>query len=111
MTKSKIDVDAEVARYLQLAEEIEARTGEQTAIKDRLRSVGVGKHETSFGINVTVSPPSRSFDLARAWAALTPEQQELCTSPDAKKVKAQLPGVLIESLMVPGKGDPAVKIG
>lgn len=103
------DLDADVRAYLDLTERIEELTAERENIKARLRQAGPGTHPTSFGVTVSVSTP-RAFNLERAWEILTPEQQALCSSPDAKKVKAQLPGVLVESFMVEGAGEPRVTI-
>jgi hypothetical protein len=107
----EFDVDAEVRAYLEVAEKIEHLTSKAAAIKARLReNLPHGKTDTSFGMTVTVSPPSRSFDLAKALTMLTPEQLAVCQSPDAKKVKGQLAGAVVEALMLPGKGDDSVAI-
>lgn len=105
------DVDHLVDRYLDLKAEAEAIAGQMDAIKHQLRDLGVGQHQTSTGVPVVVQAPARTFAKDKAWAMLTPEQQAVCVSPDPKKIKAQLAGVVVESLMVPGKGDPIVKVG
>lgn len=112
------DVDAEideqlerdVADYLDLAEHIEKLAAEQATIKARLAKRPIGKHVTRAGIVVTVNSPSRTFNSKKAWDLLTPDQQAVCTSPDAKKIKSQLAGVIVESLMEPGTGNPSVSI-
>ena len=105
-----IDVEAEVAAYVALSEKIEQLQAEKANIVARLRGLGAGKHETSFGVNVTVSQPPRSFNADHAWNLLTEEQRAVCLSPDAKKIKAQLPPVLAEQCMVEGAGDARVTI-
>lgn len=106
-----IDVDAEVRAYVDLTEKIEQLNAERAAITARLRAaLSTGKHDTTFGVSVSVATPSRSFNLERAWTMLTPAQQALCTSPDAKKVKAQLPPVLAEQCMDESNGDARVTI-
>ncbi|NUQ89597.1 MAG: hypothetical protein HOQ43_14205 [Glycomyces artemisiae] len=97
-------LDDDVAAYLDLTERIEQLEARRTTIRARLAQRGEGTHTTTAGIAVTVTPPNRRFNLDRAWTLLTPEQQALCTSPDPKKVKAQLPGVLVDELMEPGTG-------
>lgn len=110
MTETTIDLDAEIQRYTELSAAIDELTSERAVILERLRTLPVGKHATTFGVGVTVSAPARSFNLTRAWAALTPQQQALCVSPDAKKVKDQLPGVLVEAFMEDGTGVAKVAI-
>lgn len=102
--------DDDVRRYLDLSETIEALNAERETVKNRLRDLGPGKHPSVNGVTVTVTPPSRRFNPDRAWTMLTPEQQTLCVSPDAKKIKAQLPGVLLDQAYDEGAGSPVVKI-
>lgn len=102
--------DADVQRYLELTEQIEELDAQRENIKDRLRDLGPGKHPTVGGLTVTVTPPPRSFNTDRAWAMLTPEQQALCVSPDAKKIKGQLAPALADACMDEGKGAPRVSI-
>lgn len=109
-TKQQIDVDAEVREYLDLNDQIDALSTRKAEILNRLRTLGTGQHTTSFGIGVTVSAPPRSFNVAKAFQALTPEQQALCMSPDGKKVRGQLPPVVAESFMEDGTGDPRVTV-
>lgn len=110
MNQPTIDLDAEVQRYTELSEAIEQLNSERAQILVRLRSLTPAKYTTTYGVGVTVSAPARSFNLERAWATLTPEQQAVCVSPDPKKVKAQLPGVLVEAFMEEGTGDPKVAV-
>lgn len=110
MTDTKIDLDAEVREYLELTDRIEQLTRERDDVKARIRKAGPGKYETSFGVGVTVTPPPRTFNGTKAWSMLTPEQQALCVSPDPKKVKAQLPAVLVEECMEEGTGEPRVLV-
>lgn len=109
-TTPVLDLDAEVRSYLELTDQIEQLTIQRAGILARIAQLQVGQHQTSYGVGVTISAPARKFNLSRAWEALTPEQRDLCASPDAKKVKAQLPGVLVEAFMEPGTGAPKVSV-
>lgn len=104
-------VDDLVAEYLDLADRIQVLTAQQDNLRARLRDLGPGRHPTSSGLTVTVTPPSRRFNLDRAWEMLTVEQQTVCVAPDPRKVKAQLPPALTELCMEPGTGNPVVKVG
>lgn len=97
-------LEQDVATWLDLTERIEQLTSQRDTVKARLAQHGVGVHTTAAGVKVTVSPPPRAFNLDRAWQMLTPEQRQLCLSPDAAKVKKQLPPVLAEDCMDPGRG-------
>lgn len=108
MTETTIDLDADVRAYLDLTERIEELTAERENIKARLRATGVGRHDTSFGVVVSVSA-NRRFNIDGAWSALTPEQQALCLSPDAKKVRSQLPPALADAFM-DDAGEPRVTV-
>lgn len=103
-------LDDDVTRYTELADQIAELTAELKTVRRRLAAHGEGTHATASGLVVTVRPPSRSFNTDRGWTMLTPEQQLLCVSPDPKKIKAQLPGALLDACMDPGKGDPVVTI-
>jgi hypothetical protein len=110
-TTQPVDLDAEVSEYVALTEKIEELTTQRAGILARLRdNLTPGKHDTTFGVAVSVALPSRSFNTDRAWSMLTPAQQKLCTSPDPKKIKAQLPPVLAEQCMDEGTGAPRVTI-
>lgn len=104
------DIDADVIRYLELGEQIEALQMQQAQIKARLRDLGPGKHEAVGGVVVQVTPPPRSFNLDRAWTMLTEEQRAAAVAPDPKKVKQQLPEVLIDACMDPGNGEARVTV-
>lgn len=105
------DLDHLVGRYLDLKDEAEQIAGQMDTIKDQLRALGVGRHETNAGVTVTVQAPARRFNLDRAWALLTPEQQAVCVAPAAAKVKAQLAPVVAETCYDAGTGAPTVKVG
>lgn len=109
-TTPTVDLDHEVRTYLELTERIEELQVQRATIIARLRTLPAGKHDTTYGVGVSVSMPSRSFNSTKAWALLTPEQRALCVSPDAKKIKAQLPPVLTEQCMDEGTGEPRVTI-
>lgn len=102
-------IDDLVSEYVDLAEHIAVLTAQLENIRARLRDLGPGKHPTTSGLVVTVTP-QRRFNLERAWGMLTPEQQALCVAPDPKKVKSQLAPALTEACMEPGAGHPVVKI-
>lgn len=94
------------------AQEIAAETAERIAgIKAQIADVvGVGCAVEVGGVTATVRAPSRRFNATRAWALLTPEQQAVSVSPDAKKIKAQLAPVLVEECMDEGAGSPVVSV-
>lgn len=103
-------LDADVIRYLELAEQIEALQMQQNEIKARFRQLDPGKHVAVGGVVVTVTPPPRSFNVDKAWSFLTDEQRALCVSPDAKKVKAQLAPAIADTCMDEGTGEPRVMV-
>lgn len=96
-----LDLQDQAARLADRLAGIKAQIGDQ---------VGVDNSLDVNGVQVSVRAPSRSFNLARAVELLTEEQKQLCQSLDAKKVKAQLPPVLTEQCMDPGRGNPVVTI-
>lgn len=102
--------DDDVRTFLDLTERIEKLTAEREAVKQRFRALGVGNHPSVNGITVQVTAPPRSFSLEKGWKLLTAEQQAVCMSPDAKKVRAQLPPVLLDSCMDEGTGEPRVTV-
>lgn len=103
-------LDTDVKRYLEL-DAIKADIEiEQSAIKTRLRDLGIGAHSAPCGVAVTVTA-NRRFNPAEAGrivpAELLPAIQS--TVVDAKKAKAILPPALYEQAMLP-VGDPRVVI-
>jgi len=102
-------IDQLVDTYLDLADQVAQLTAQQAHIKDQLRDLGIGQHKASHA-TVAVRPPNRYLNVDKAWNMLTPAQQALCTSPDGKKVRSQLPSVLLEQCMEAGKGDPIVSV-
>lgn len=103
-------LDTDVSTYLDLTERIEQLEADRADVKARLAKLDVGSYPTASGVTVTVSLPSRRFNLGRAWTLLTEEQHSLCASPDPKKVKAQLPEVLLDECMDAGTGAKVVRI-
>ena len=103
-------LDDDIATWLDLTERIEDLTSQRDAIKARLAGHGIGTHTTAAGVTVTVTAPPRKFNLDRAWSMLTEDQKDVCTSPDATKVKRQLPGVLVEDCYDEGTGAPRVTV-
>lgn len=103
-------LDDDAALYLDLTERIEELENQRATIRARLAHRGPGNHTTSTGLTVAVTGPNRRFNIDKAWALLTPEQQGLCASPDARKVKSQLAQVLVDSCMEPGTGAPRVVV-
>lgn len=103
-------LDTLVTRYLDLTEQIEQLTAARDNVKAAMRDLGPGEHVAESGNKVTVTAPSRRFNVDRAWTLLSPEQQALCVAPDARKIKAQLPQVLVEECMDAGKGDLQVRV-
>lgn len=108
-TEQRSTIDADVELYLHLADQIAQLTEQQRQVKARLATLGVGEHAAA-AAKVVVREPNRTFDVTQAWQYLTPEQQAVAISPDPKKVKAQLPQVLVDACMQPGKGDPIVSV-
>lgn len=103
-------LDDDVLAYLEVTEQMEQLGAQLSAVRHRLADRGVGTHETSHGVKVIVSAPSRRFNNEKAWSMLTAAQQGLCVSPDASKIKSQLPPVLAEQCMEPGTGTPRVTV-
>lgn len=104
-------LDDDVAIYLDLAERIDQLEQQRKAVAARIaETAGPGQHTTTAGTRVTVSPPNRRFNTDRGWAMLTDDQRALCVSPDAKKIREQLPPVLAEQCMDAGTGTPRVTI-
>lgn len=105
------NLDDDVNDYLNLTEQLVSLTAQRDAIKARLASRGPGEHTTTNGqITVSVTAPPRKFNLTKAWSMLTEDQKDVCTSPDAAKVKKQLPGILVDDCMDEGTGAPRVSI-
>ena len=91
-----------VADILDLADQL-------NDIKRRLREgVPVGTAVEIDGQKFALQP-NRRFDLDRALALLSDEQRKMCevATYDAKKVKAMLPPVVLESAMMDA-GEPKV---
>lgn len=109
MTTTSTNLDADVELYLHLADQIAQLTEQQRAIKARIAALGVGEYPCTKA-KVVVQAPRRVFEVDTAWRMLTPEQQAVCVSPDAKKIKAQLPPALADACMKPGSGDPVVVV-
>lgn len=100
-----------VQRITELQDHAAQIDDELRALKAELATLlPVGTHAAA-GVKVTVSNPSRRFNLDRALTMLTPEQRTLAVGPDLRKVKAYLPPVLLEQCMDPGTGAIVVKIG
>lgn len=106
------DIDRDVAIYLDLDDKIKDLTSQRDAVKARIAQRGLGEYETTSGMTVKVTPPNRSFNLARAVELLSEQQREVCRLDgyDQTKVRAQLPPVLAEDCMDEGKGAPRVSI-
>lgn len=105
------DLDRLASTFLELADQIAELQSQQDHIKAQLRDLDVGKHTSPSGIPISIEAPRRSFNSERAWSMLNPDQQAVCMSPDARKVKAQLPAVLLDACMDEGTGQPIVKVG
>jgi hypothetical protein len=105
-------LDRDVKRYLELDAARQDITSEQAGIKARLRALGEGEWEAPCGIQVTVTPPNRSFDLATAVKLLPSEVLDQCVAEgyDPAKVKRFLPPALLDVAMLPGKGEARVVI-
>jgi hypothetical protein len=112
MPYTQDDFDADAQRYMELDEFLSEVQGEMSAIKTRFRALGEGAHKAPCGVAVTVTPPNRSFNVAKAVELLNDEQRALCKADgfDAKKVKNFLPPALLELVMEPGSGDARVSV-
>lgn len=102
-------LDDLVATLVDLNDKIAHLDAERAAIKAAIIDTGVAEH-AAHGVTVTVRPPSRRFNLDRAWTMLAPEQQALCVAPDPKKVRAQLPPAVLDACMDDGTGNPVVSV-
>lgn len=106
-------VDGIVGELVEVLERIEQLTERATHLKARLaEDIGVGNETTVGDLTIAVRGPSRRFNVDKAAALLTEEQRQVCTvtSLDPKKVKAQLPPVLLDEAMEPGTGKPIVTV-
>lgn len=106
------DAETVVARITELQEQAELIDIEiRKAKADLAANLDLGTHKVG-DVKVTVSAPSRRFNVERAAAMLSDEQKAVCivTALDSKKVKEQLPPVLLEQCMDPGTGNPIVRI-
>ncbi len=102
--------DTDVQRLLELQETRERIDAETAEIKTRLAaSLTPGSHGIA-GVTVTVSAPSRRFNVDKAWEALPESLRAVCVSPDAKKIKANLAPTVVDAFMEPGVGNPVVKV-
>lgn len=103
LVKRYIDLDA---RRTELADECESI---KTRIRDELND---GQHETPSGVTVTVSPPSRSFNIGAAINLLPVEALEQCRLDgyDPKKIKRFLAPALLDLCMDAGSGERRVSI-
>lgn len=112
VTYTQEEFDFDTQRYMELDEFVSEAQSEMNAIKARFRALGNGEHTAPSGVQVSVSPPNRSFNLDRAVALLNDEQKALCKADgfDPKKVKGMLPPVVLEVCMDPGKGDMRVSV-
>lgn len=107
------ELEQAVQRWAMLGEQVEMLQAEQREIKRKLAAdLGVGASMEIAGLKVSVSAPSRRFNLETAATFLTDEQRELATvsSLDAAKVKSFLPPILLDQAMDPGTGEPSVRI-
>lgn len=106
-------LERDVATYLDLDERIKDLQAQQGDIRARLRkNLPVGKHATGLGVVVTVSPPSRRFNLVKAVELLPEELREECRADgyEAGKVKRFLSPALLDIAMEPGAGEAQVRI-
>lgn len=106
-------VDGIVGELVEVLERIEQLQERATHLKTRLADeIGTGNETTVGNLVISVRAPSRRFNLDKAAALLTDEQRQVCTvtSLDPKKVKAQLPPVLLDEAMDPGTGKPIVTV-
>lgn len=109
-------LERDVSRYVDLEAKIRELQGEVDDIKARMReALPVGKHETSLGLTVSVTP-NRRFNEAQATEVLTmlcpPETLKACqvTKIDSAAAKAVLGGAMYE-LCKANVGAPVVRIG
>lgn len=103
-------LDDDVATYLDLTERIEQLEQQRATIRARIAEHGPGSHATTHGVTVSITAPSRRFNIDRAWSLLNDDQKSICVGPDPTKVKKQLPPVLLDECMDPGTGAPRVSI-
>ena len=104
-----VDAQELVERITTLQEQAEIIDLEIRGAKAQLAALGTGTHQVGH-MRVTVSPPSRRFNIDTALTFISEEQRAMVLSPDAKKVKAFLPPVLLDQCMDEGTGNPIVKL-
>ena len=111
------DLETSVRRAVELQQRIDELGAEMTQVRKHLAEiVPVGSTvTTSFGVKVTVTGPSRRFDLRTAVELLRhkdPDALERCKLDgyDSAKIKKALPGELVDVAMIAGTGAPVVRI-
>lgn len=109
-TEHQTNLDTLAARYADLSDHIDQLLAARNDVIDQLRLLGPGKHPTTVGVTVTITPPSRRFNADLAWTMLNADQQAVCVGPIPAKIKSQLAPVLLEQCMEPGTGNPTVKV-
>lgn len=108
-TTTEHDYEKTLRRYTELDEQRRQIEEEQRELKAELATLGLGSHNI-LGVKVTVTAPSRKFNLDRAITFLNDEQKKLAMAPDPAKVKQFLPPVLLEQSMDAGTGNPIVRV-
>lgn len=106
-------LDDLIREYVTLADQIAALTSRLDQVKTTMRSLGVGRHESSaLGLAVTVSKPPARFNPDRfAEVVTTVELIDACTEPviSARKAKQILPPAVYALCCVEG-GEPRVAV-
>ena len=105
----KPDLDALVSDYTNTAAAISDLQDHLDQVKEQLRYLGEGKHESTSGITVTVSAPVKRFDPKAAQQALPAEVLTQCQDFSASKAKRVLAPALYESFCV-ASGDPRIAV-
>lgn len=103
-----MNLDQLVADYATLTAQIDALTARRDEVKAQLRDLGAGKHETTTGLVVTVTP-QRRFNAAKAAETLPADVVAQCLDFSASKARAVLAPALYQAFME-DSGDPRVSV-
>lgn len=108
-TRAALTTDELRAEIADLDDRMAELKSRRDAIVAELAKLPAGTYDTPAG-GFTVRPPSRRFDLDRAFDSLPDYVQPLCLGPVAAKVKAQIPPAALDAFMTGGEGPNVVTI-
>jgi hypothetical protein len=107
---SQSSVEELVTELVDLNDQVAALDERRATIKAQLAQLPPDTYVQPSGVKLIVKAPARRFDADRAYAAMSPEAQALCTGPIPAKVKAHIPPALLDQFMVAGNGSNTVTL-